>query len=423
MSTFANSGDNKAIEHKILSFNIEKVSKKIKMINDSIENKKINSLNFVQTHFEILELQKEKKSLVNSISEMDKYNFTIYKDKVHDLTQLFDYNKILMREVQEEIAVSIIQLILFSLLFIILYFSFIKIKKKNIEKELKLTSDFEDADTLFRYHKIRIRTIFFTVYFGLLIAFYLIGNIKFFLSILSLVSAVLILGVREQLGDIIVGFLFNTSATRNIMKGSFIIGDKIEFVNNSDLKGTYHILKFNLFKTVLYNEAINDFLSIRNSDLIRNEIRHMPLNKLHTLKLTYTVPSSVDFRKLNESVSAALEQEFSNDKYNLSFTEVRKEIPEIKNVYGKIPKLKNNLRFLYKSRNELSFELTVSFTIYTSDIKTDIHNFFYMLIHSTLLDEGFYKGFEKFNFYLHEENRRLLAKKESKREDSAPTEI
>ncbi len=232
----ASSTDKKTIDHKILNFNIEKISKKIKLINESVETKKVNILNFIQTNLEIHELNKEKNILVAEIKNMEKYNFTIYKDKIHNLTQLFDFNKILIREVRESITVFIIQLVMFTLLFYIIYISLIKIKTKNIEKELQTSSDFDDEDTLLRYHKIRLRTIFLTLYFGLLILLYLIGNVKILLTTLSLVSAVLILGVREQLSDMIIGWLFNSKGTRNILKGSFTQGDTIEFINSLNLK-------------------------------------------------------------------------------------------------------------------------------------------------------------------------------------------
>lgn len=417
---FPSEMENKVIDHKMLTFNIEKISKKIKMINDTIEGKKVNMLNYIQTNLEILELRKEKDKLILEISSMDKYNFTIYKDKVHDLTQLFDYNKVLIREVREAIMVMIMQLMLLSLVFFIVYLTLVKIKTKNIAEELKMNTEFEDEVTLIRYHKIRLRTIMLSLYFGLLITLYLIGNVKFFLTTLSLVSAVFMLGVREQLGDMIVGILFNARATKNIMKGSFLIGDKIEFINNTDLKGNYLILKFNLFKTVLYNESRNEFISIRNTDLIRNEVRHIPLNKLHMLNLKYTIPNTVEITELNKIISEGLEEELKKDRYNLSFTEIRAEIPEVKNIYGKIPKLKNNLRFFYKSKNEMSFILTISFTVYANDLKIDVYNHYYSYVHKILLENGIYEGFKDFNLYLNEEARGTLSKKSSREEGNVP---
>ena len=400
-----------APQNNKLSVKLNKLNNKISFINKSLESDSINIFNYYQTKMDSMEIHKNAEILFVEIGTLTVNGSEAWMPILNKLNNSLEDNNLLLSKLQDTFIFTIIKLSSLSFLFFIIYLLMVRKRTKNIDRDLLNNPDFQDAGTLMKFHKIRIRTGLITIFITILISIYLIENISYFLTTLSLVSAVLVLGIREQLGDILVGLLFNLKFTNSILKISFNKGDKIEFSSVPKLKGIYTITSFNFFKTILFNESSNEFVSIRNTDLIKNEVRHLPLNKLHTFNLKYLVPMFTNTIELNTMIAEHIDSKLKDEKFKLNFSEIKEQIPSIRNNFGRIPKIRNNVKFFYKSRNEISLELSINFSLYSPEYKTDLYTMFYQEIHHILVQNDIF-DYSEMNFYL---NHEIDATKKNKR--------
>jgi len=393
-----------------LSLNLNKLNNKTSFINKNLEAKSINIFNYSKTKMDSIKIHEDANILFLEIGNLTLNGTEEWLPMINTLNNSLEINSLLLSKLEDYYLTEMIQLSSLSLLFFIIYLLMVDKRKKNIERDLLKNPDFQDAGTLMKFHKIRIRTGLITMFVTSIIFIYLIENIAFFLTTLSLVSAVLVLGIREQLGDILVGVLFHLKFTNGLLKTSFNLGDRIEFYSVPKLKGIYTITSFNFFKTILFNESYNEFVSIRNTDLIKNEVRHMPLNKLHTFNLKYYLPIFKNTEEINDLILEHMELKLKDEKFKLNFGEIKEQIPSIKNNFGRIPRIRNNISFFYKARNEISLELSINFSVYSIDSKTDLYTIFYQEIHNLFVKNDIF-DYTEMNFYLNQEVETTESKK------------
>lgn len=243
------------------------------------------------------------------------------------------------------------------------FFSYLQNKKKE-DNEL----------TTLEVKKIKSRQIIIVVFLILMFGAILVNNFNNFISLFSIFSFMIIIAMKEQVSNIIIGLLIKIPYINTAIKEKEII------IYNTI---NYKILKVKLFKTFLLNLKNEEILSLPNSELINNSVIHNPIKTFETIKFEYILPLkkwNKDNIIIEEKIETIIMDIIKNDIKD--FNTLKKNVGKIKYHYDFFPNIKENysIEYVFLNKNEISIIVNIkrfnyNFKDYNCDFKKIYNSF------------------------------------------------
>lgn len=261
------------------------------------------------------------------------------------------------------------KLILFLGTFILIYlihFLFLNRKyKKQINKanvELKRINLEATLST-------KKQNLFYFYFYSFLFVSFLYlmkDNLAIILPILSAVTIIFILSLKEQLNNIFLGILYKSSITTTIYEGML-------FYFKEHPNDICKIVKVNLFKSIYKNERTGRLHSIENKNLNNENLMHKVLDDLDYVEFSYILKYDDDIEKYISKTKEKLDDYLSGINFNLS--NLKNNIFQIKMKYNSAPYLKPfyDINLSYKSKDEII--VVISLTTYNYNYDDYLEDF------------------------------------------------
>jgi len=255
-------------------------------------------------------------------------------------------------------------------IFILMFLTFFSFKINNLIFDyLKKKKSDNNSLTSLELKKLKNKKIISIIFLLIIIGIITINDFNNFISLFTIFSFMLIIAMKEQVSNIILGLSMKFTSFTAINENDYI---KIE---NEDFK----IVKIKLFKTYLLNLKEQTIKSIPNSKLISEDIEHNALKNYNNVKFVYIFDKKILEIDLID-VEKYLKMELKKDFINIE--KLKKEVGEVKFKYGCFPAIKENYNIEYKFINNNDIELTISIKRFEYDLKN--YNFEYKKIYNII---------------------------------------
>lgn len=293
----------------------------------------------------------------------------IKKDLDSNLELLKQEMKNLELQILDKISTYIIITIIFViiyLLYIVLNFSFFG-KEESIEH-----IEEEDKEA---YNKQRFKSFMIGVFIAFTLVYFIIDNVTYLMTTLSIITILLALGIRDLLSDILSGVMLRFKLL------TFDEHDVIKYELKQGQELYVRIKKIGLLKSVIHHMESGIIYSIRNISLIQKSLQISPMEQLKYIEMTYRLPFNKDLKDLETKITNGVIDEIrENEDFKFNAKEFRTAFPKIRTDYSYVPKIKPKMLFVYSNDSAGVISMEVRFNLWSTISQNETISHFFKII-------------------------------------------
>jgi hypothetical protein len=276
-----------------------------------------------------------------------------------------------VKKYQFSIYTEIIKHIVLMLFLVIIFFIVLKSKEKVLfkEKDRKELEKDQNNTIILNYQlfKVSLKKYMIILYVFLLLLSISINNSTYLITGISAIGIFLAIGLREQLGDVLLWVYMN-----NAHFSAIKVGDKFKIADAGYPAGIYTLTRVTPLTSILYNSRTNGFLTFKNSDFFKKNRKNIVIENMFNLSLNYILSKNYNFTNFYNEVANMLKKVIKENHkdFEKDFNLIRENFVNVKTRFGDFPKIKTeNMSIKIVPEDKDSYRITIDLTIFSTTKK------------------------------------------------------